>query len=292
MRPLKTGLTATCLLTAFAIAQTPPPLAGPKVTTETATLVSRGFDGKVALPEPTPEEAALGLLRLSPDEQERVQAELTARTRILDQFVSTQLELLTKLGVAFGTNDKTDQANLLLEAMFHLQPLAARGPLQDRLRECLEPANARALDASLKQYWDAYCKAPAQGEAASQTRNRFEVMTEANLAVLGKQIEAAVARMLDSGDLVYDLLFKDVPLNEAQRVKLRDMVAEFTQRTQGEATDEDNKRLFFMILPILENNDQRKAFMTNIRGLSGQQKVIKKAKGRSMPAEMDPKATE
>ena len=65
------------------------------------------------------------------------------------------------------------------------------------------------------------------------------------------------------------------------------MVADFTQRTQGEATDEDNKRLFFMILPILENNDQRNAFMTNIRTLSGQQKVLKKAKGRSMPAEMN-----
>jgi hypothetical protein len=275
MRTLKTGLTATCLLTAFAIASMPPPLAGPKVATETSTLVSRGFDGKVALPEPTPEEAALGLLKLSPTEDQRVLAELTARARILDQFVSTQLDLLTKLGVAFGTTDKTDQTNLLLEAMFHLQPLAARGPLQDRLRECLEPANAKAFDASLKRFWDAYCNAPSQGEAVSQTRNRFEVMTEANLAVLGKQIEAAVARMLDSGDLVYDLLFKDVPLNDAQRVKLRDMVADFTQRTQGEATDEDNKRLFFMILPILENNDQRKAFMTNIRVISGQEKLPK-----------------
>jgi hypothetical protein len=102
-------------------------------------------------------------------------------------------------------------------------------------------------------------------------------MTEANLAVLGKQIEASVARMLGSGDLVYDLLFKNVPLNDAQRVKLRDMVADFTQRTKGEATDEDNKRLFFMILPILENNDQRRAFMTNIRVISGQEKAQKAA---------------
>lgn len=287
MRMPNAGLTAACLLTALAAASSPPPLAGPKVVTQNATLVSHGFDGRVALPEPTPEEAALRLLTLSPAEQERVQAELTARARILDQFTSTQLDLLTKLGVAFGTNDKTDQANLLLEATFHLRPLAARGPLQDRLRECLEPANARTFDAALKEFWDAYCKAPAQGEPAGQTRNRFQVMTEANLAVLGKQIEASVARMLDSGDLAYEILFKDVPLNDAQRVKLRDMVADFTLRTKGEATDEDNKRLFFMILPILENNDQRNAFMTNIRGLSGQQKVLKKAKGRSMPAQMD-----
>lgn len=277
MRGLTTGITAACLITLTAAGMSPPPLAGPRVTKESPTLVSRGFDGKVALPEPTPEEAALHLLTLSPPEQERVHSELAARARILDQFTSTQLELLTKLGVAFGTNDKTDQANLLLEAMFHLQPLAARGPLQDRLRECLEPANARAFDASLKQFWDAYCKAPAQGDAVSQTRNRFQVMTEANLAVLGKQIEASVARMLGSGDLVYDLLFKNVPLNDAQRVKLRDMVADFTQRTKGEATDEDNKRLFFMILPILENNDQRRAFMTNIRVISGQEKAQKAA---------------
>ncbi|MCX5692032.1 MAG: hypothetical protein NTV94_19920 [Planctomycetota bacterium] len=263
MRILTAGFTAACLITATAGGMSPPPLAGPRVAKEAATLVSRGFDGKVALPEPTPEEAALHLLTLSVPEQEHVNAELTARARILDQFTSTQLELLTKLGVAFGTNDKTDQANLLLEAMFHLQPLAARG----------EPANARAFDASLKQFWDAYCKSPAQGDAVSPTRNRFEVMTEANLAVLGKQIEASVARMLGSGDLVYDLLFKNVPLNDAQRVKLRDMVADFTQRTKGEATDEDNKRLFFMILPILENNDQRKAFMTNIRVISGQEKA-------------------
>jgi hypothetical protein len=169
--------------------------------------------------------------------------------------------------------------------MFHLQPLAARGALQDRLRECLSPENAKAFDRTLKEFWDAYCKAPAQGAPQSATRNRFEVMTEANLAMLGKQIEASVGRMLGSGDLVFDLLFKNVPLNPDQRVKLSEMVTDFYRRTKGEANDEENKRLFFMILPILENDAQRRAFMDNIHALDGRPRTKPAAAAPPMTAD-------
>jgi hypothetical protein len=275
-------IAAAAILAGAASAQQASGLGGPAVPVSAPSLIERTFSGEVVMPTPNPESAALALLTLSEAERAKTNAVLLARNRILDQFVAGHLDLLTKIGVAMGGNDKADQVNLLLEAAAYLRPLVELGPLQDRLRECLTPEHAKTFDAMLRDFWAAYCAGPMKTpKPDGKLPNRFEVMTDANLKCLGKEIEACVGRMVTSGDLVFDLLFKGVTLKPDQRAKLHELVDEFTERTKGNATDKENVTLFFSILPVLDGDDQRRTFIGNVRSLGGKPPKTKAEKPMS-----------
>lgn len=275
-------------LSTLAAGQATDALAGPKVSETEATkggkvltIVERGFDQQVVPALPTPEEAAIGLLVLSAEEQARVSEILGRRAAILDGFVGRNTDLLTKLGVAFGTNDKTDQVNLLLEAAAELRPLISEGPLQDALRECLAAENAKKFDAMLRDYWQAFAapKVLIKKEDGKYP-SKFEVVSGAKIESLGKEIERSFQRMLTSGVLAQRLLLRGITLDAQQAMTVNELFERHAREGGDAPTDAQNVQLLFSVLPVLQD-EQRKVFMSNVRELIVQSKgVTKQAKKR------------
>ncbi len=247
------------------------PLAGPKVAAaDRPTIIERGFDGLVKLAEPTPEQAALGLLTLSDSEKSATGAVLSKRAAILDDFLTNNIPLLTQFGNANG--DTKEQLALAYAAMIKLKPLTDLGPLQNQLHAALGPENAAKFDAIMKDYWAAYIKDRANvRKPDGKYPNKIEIMAEAKLQSLGKAIENSFKQMMEGGDLIYQYLFKGITLRPDQSDKLHDLVNNFARTTKGAATNEQNGQLFFSILPILDET-QRPLFTANIRELGGKQK--------------------
>jgi len=274
----------------MAAAQPADVLAGPKVShTEVTkggkvlTIVEKGFDQQVTPALPTPEEAALGLLTLSTVEQAKVSEILGTRAAILDGFVSRNTDLLTKLGVSFGTNDKTDQVNLLLEATAELRPLINEGPLQDALRECLHEDNAAKFDGFLKEYWQAFAATKVLiKKEDGKYPSKFEVVSGAKIESLGKEIERSFQRMLTTGVLAQRLLLAGITLDAQQSVKVTELFERHAREGGDAPTDAQNAQLVFTVLPLLRE-EQRTVFMGNIRELILQSKgMIKQATSRGM----------
>ncbi len=246
------------------------PLAGPRLATPAPTIIERGFDGLVKPAQPTPEEAVLGLLTLSETEQAAVRRVLSARARIIDEFIAGNIPMLTQFGVAEGTGDKKEQLALAYAAMLKLKPLTDGGPLQDQVRGALGPENAEKFDRMLKDYWNAFVKDRRAIRKPDGTfPGRFEIIAAAKLESLGKEGERAFQQMMNGGDLVYQYLFKGIELRPEQAATLREFITDFARRTKGEATNEQNAQLFFRILPVLDEA-QKRQFGANIRELSGQ----------------------
>jgi len=254
-------------------------------TSEEESLVVKSFYGEIELPKPTAEEAALGLLTISEAEKAATMKVLGSRRRILDDFVGSNTDLLTKLGVAAGTGDKTDQGNLLIEAAAELRALWAKGALQDQLRDCLSQANAKRFDRLLSKFWTEYSRAKMLVKKEDgNLPNKFEVMTGAKLESLGKEIEAAFGQMLTSGSLLYKLFFDGVPLDADQRAELPELVETFTRDTEGESDEVRFPRLVGLIMPKLKTDEQRRTFLGNIGRLSRGDLTKKKPATPQSPA--------
>ena len=260
------------------------PLAGPRIVAAPhTTIIERGFDGLVKPAEPTPEEAVLDLLSLSDAERAATRAVLVDRARVLDAFITNNIPLLTQFGVAAGTGNKKDQAALAYAALLKLKPLTDAGPLQDQIAAALSSENAARFETILKDYWDAYVADRRRVRKPDGTfPNRLEIMAGAKLESLGREGERAFKQMLGGGDLIYEYLFKGVDLRPEQAGTLREMVADFAQRTKGEPTNQQNVALFFRIMAVLEGA-QKQRFATNIRGLSGQQPANSAMPGKAAP---------
>lgn len=245
-------------------------LAGPKVRVSSpASIVERGMDGLVKPAEPNPEVAALSLLDLSESERMSVDAALNRRARLLDAFLKNNLPLLTKLGVAGGTNNKLDQLSLAWEALQQLRPVTELGPLQRQISQHLSPDNASTFNRLLSEYWNAYVKDRRAIKKDDGTYpNRIEIILGAKLESLGRESERALKGMLEGGDLVFQLLFKHIELRPEQREKLGAMVSDFMRETKGDATQSQNAQLFFSVLPVLDES-QRPLFLRNVGELAG-----------------------
>lgn len=237
----------------------PPALAGPKVApkAEPQGIVSVDFNGEVRRPEMTPEEAAIARLDLDDAIKARVRAIINKRDAIIDDFVSGNLDLLTKFGAAAGGNDKLDQAMLGLEAFQKLAPLREGGSLWEQVKAALPEEPAKKFDALMNEYWDAIV---AEGKRTKndkgKERTRFEIVIAERLAILGKEIERSFARQQYSGGIVIGYFTQDLNLTDAQKARVRQMSLEFARKTDFNATEDQQQKLLLELMSIL-NEEQR-----------------------------------
>lgn len=245
-----------------------PVLAGPRVNPgeQPKGIVSFDFNGAVRRHDTTPEEAAVEKLDLDEAVRAKVRAVLLRRDAIIDGFVAGNLDLLTKLGAAFGGGDKLDQAALGLEAYRKLAPLREGGSLWEQVRAALPGAPGARFDALMNEYWDAVV---AEGKRTrneqGKERSRFEIVSAERLAILGKEIERSFARQQYSGGIVIGYFTQDLTLTEAQRARVRQMSIEFAQGSGAEATEQQQQqqKLLVELMSILDA-DQRAKVMKRL----------------------------
>ncbi len=200
-------------------------LAGPRVRTsgEATTLVELGYAGKVRRLERAPEEAAIELLGLTPEERERVDGVLLARARVLDAIVLDNLTLLMRLGTAGEAGQKLTALGLGLELAGKLEPVWRDGPLRDRLRGALAPERRAEFDRLVDGYWDAI----VAERRATKREPRFVILAGEQLALLGKEIERSVQRQFGEQDQGFERLIESLGLSAEQESRLRRQVETF-----------------------------------------------------------------
>jgi hypothetical protein len=253
------------------------PLAGPSVQEDRAapTLVTRAFDGSVALPDSTLEEAAVALLGLDAmgaDEAtaaaaEAVRAIFTRRAKALEDFVFDNLDLLVQLDAAGNTGNKLDQLHLLARGFRELKPLREAGPLADQVRRALPHEHALRFNALMSEYWNALVadrtwRAKPDGKYPS----RLEALAGTRLELLGKEVERSFQRLISSGEFVYRVATRDITLRPEQARRLREAIEEHYRMTGGNDDEQANRRLFMRASAILDE-EQRPRFFRNLQGI-------------------------
>ena len=188
---------------------------------------------------------------------------------MLDTFVAENLDLLGQFEPAEAAGDKWAQLALAYKAYLKLEALRTAGPLEDQVRAAIPEDQRPGFDALLKEYWAALVKEKRRTKKPDgKLPSRIEVMAGAKLESLGKEVERSFKRISDSGELIFQYLMKGISLRPDQATKLRELAHDYAQQTRMEATDKQNGAFFMLILPILDE-EQRKQFVKNVKGIGG-----------------------
>ena len=250
------------------------------------TLVERDLAGKVRRLEIAPESAALQKLTrafsLSKADIAPAEQIIAKRAAKVDAFVENNIDLLTKMGSAFAGTDKVDQTQLLLEAAGKLQSSLLESPMEQQVCGALPKQHQKPFNQLVRTYWDAVAEErlgdPATNKnAEGKLESRMALLGQERAAALGKQIELSLQRSLKSGSLTYTYLMKGITVTSEQEPKLREFFATHAEASKGDATDEQNKKLFWQVYSVLDTQQQTIA-LRNVSALSGNAPKRKVAK--------------
>lgn len=245
------------------------PLSGPKVVdrrdaTGKPTLVAHDFDSNVIRPEATPEEAAVHLLTLDAASRDEVEKLLRERMVIVDKFVATNLDLLTKLGNADATGDKVDQIMLLTQAAQKLTPLWKRGPLNAEIEKHLPPNAKPEYERLLTEYYSA-----VRDETRRNTGEKKPLWTiriDERLKALGREIERSFKRQLYNGEIIFQYVTPKLNLRPEQEARVREVCAQFAQELNGNDATKAQQVRFVLELGKALDPDQRKLLGQILKG--------------------------
>jgi len=250
---------------------------GGMMDTSGLTLVERDLAGHVRRLEISLESAALQKVArafsLSKADIAPAEQVIAKRAAKIDAFVENNIDLLTKMGNAFAGTDKVDQAQLLLEATGKLQSSLLESPMERQVQDVLPRQFQKPFQQLVSAYWDAIAEERLSDTATNKNaegkpETRLSVLGQERAAALGKQIELSLQRSLKSGSLAYTYLMKGITVTREQEPRLREFFAVHAEASKGDATDEQNKKLFWQVYSVLDT-DQQTIALRNINGLSG-----------------------
>lgn len=245
----------------------PAPLKGPSATTPDAkpSLVRRDFSGKIIRLDMQPAEAAVQLLNLGEPDRAKVDAILLDRSKILDQIVTDNLELLVKLQGARESGNAQLLAQLTRDLADKAAPLAKRGPLATELMGVLPKAQGDELKRLVQEYFKAIVdedlakpaseREPSDMSAPARDNgpdSRARAMRNEVLAMTGVEIKRAYDRTIGSQARDFDQMIRDLNLTPEQESKVRQLVGESFQKTYGKATPQERSRVFWKVYEVLD----------------------------------------
>lgn len=258
------------------------PLSGPTVVdrhdaADRPSLVTHDFDANVIRPEASPEEAALRLLALDAASKSEIDKLLRERMIIVDKFVATNLDLLTKFGNAEATGNKLDQAMLLAQAAQKLAPLWKRGPLASEIEKHLPPDAKPEYERLLAEYYTA-----VRDETRRNTGEKkplWTIRVDERLKALGREIERSFKRQLYNGEIIFQYITPRLKLRPEQEARVRDVCAKFAEELNGNDATKPQQVRFVLELGKALDPDQRKVLGQILRGEQAKKSDQSKPKG-------------
>jgi hypothetical protein len=277
--PLAIGL-VLLQAASFAAAQTTPPeprpaqtqpadaLGGPVIEPDDRdTLVVFEYGGELQDLGLPPAEAALELVDLDPQTAERVAKILTERAMLAEQLIIDNFELVSQGEAVETSGSKLEKGVFFLQVVQALKPLIDRGSLEDEIRAVLPQDTAERFDALLDEYWAAVGQSRVdQARAKGEKLRLRKAVREARRDQLGKEVELAAQRALESERFTIDYLTKGLELTASQRDRIRALITDFAGRTMGDPSQSEKERLFVEVIAYL-NEQQRTLILERIKGL-------------------------
>jgi hypothetical protein len=237
-----------------------PPLAGPKVRDVPVTGARFTFLGRVRRPEGRPEEAVLKRLSLSENERAATEGVIAKRAVVLERFAIGNLDLLSKIGAAGAGGRALDVLTLLWQVLANLETVGFNGCLEDQIADVLGEESRAGFRRAMSTHWASIASERA---GRMEGRARFGEWLGARLAeggeLLGQEIEAAVRRLEERGELGFRYVLGRLTLSESQRARLDRLFADFQDKHGPLPTKEEQERFFLGALGFLTEDQRMKA---------------------------------
>ncbi|MGQ0627446.1 MAG: hypothetical protein ACT4PL_05015 [Phycisphaerales bacterium] len=241
-------------------------LGGPKVVEKQKplTLIERDMAGKIKRLEQQPAEAAVRLLKLTPEIRAKVDRLLADHASAMDQLVRDNLKTIVALGGARAAGQVDDARNHLRELMAAAGPLKDRGRLQSQLTTVLSETDRSEVRRLTNEYFTAVVKEKTD-EAGGESRvNMRELLFAEFAAFIGVEVSRAYERVVGQRTKDFDALLKTLNLSPEQEGKVRKVVGDSFTANYGKATPAEQARVFSEVYAIL-TPDQRQTLAKSFK---------------------------
>ncbi len=241
-------------------------LSGPKVdmAAKKTSLVERDFDGKLRRLEISPEEAAIGLLKLDEATKAKVDEAVAARSLLLDVFVRDNLDLLLRFSTAGASNNTQEQGMLLRETYEKAEPIRKHGRLQETVGAVLPPEQKKSFVELVQSYRAALANEEIALAASKPTKDgkkpdRAGAMLKIGFEQFGQDVKRAYERVIAEGQGKLEDFIKTLEMSQAQEEKVRKLTSNFAQaHITTPATQKEKTMLFLDISAALEPSQRAK----------------------------------
>ncbi|QOJ00182.1 MAG: hypothetical protein HRU70_06650 [Phycisphaeraceae bacterium] len=241
-------------------------LGGPRVGEEEGGFrVRLTLEGRVRRGEGRPEEEVVRSMGLGAEALAAVARVFEARGVILERFVVTNLDLLTRLNSAGGAGDTAAVFGLGWEAVSKLSAMGMAWRLEEEVERALPEEKRGEFRRLMRDYWRAAGRERAANEGGGALARAGGEFAE-RVELLGQEIARAFERADRSGDLAFYYLMSDLSLSDRQRVKLRGMFADYAA-AGGEDAPESVKATFFIGVVAHLSAEQRERLFARLRAL-------------------------
>jgi hypothetical protein len=246
-------------------------LRGPKVEIpdRPRSLVEREFSGRLKRLEVDPAQAALALLRLSPEEKAATDRILDERAAIMDKIVTDNLREVVEMAQAFAANDQAAGLRLAGELYRKAEPFVMRGRLVDELSAVLSEENAAELRRLTQEYWRAAIEESALEQGAGgRPRGRMGAVMHQRLTTLGHEVRQSLERTVIAQGREFEALLGRLGVTPEQESVIRAAVEEAYVATMGKPTRVQQVAAFLKVYGVL-NPEQRRELGRAIAGQRG-----------------------
>jgi hypothetical protein len=288
--PLRTCLLALALSAGAAAAQIAPPpappapqvpdLSGPQVQPQAAeaTLIRQSLDtGMIIRLETTPEEAALDLVGLTPQEREAVDKVLTERGAVLDKIVADNLPKLLKFQGLRQSDTPKERMQALTELARAMQPMEeyskSHGTLLRQVSALIAPEKAAKVQQLVGDYRRALM---AEADATYPQDPRHDTPEKRQSALRGRELLLSVGadlrrsydRQIAAKTAALNDLIAKLNLTPQQEGQVRTYASDFAQLAAASKPTPEQRREFFQkVFTVLDDN-QKLAMLSALYGVA------------------------
>ncbi len=281
-----TPLLALALLAGAAAAQIAPPapqppdLSGPQVQPQAAeaTLIRQSLDtGMIIRLETTPEEAALDLVGLNPQEREAVDKVLTERGAVLDKIVADNIPRLLKFQGLRQSDTPRERMQALTELARAMQPMEeynkSHGTLLRQVSGLIAPEKAAKVQQLVGDYRRAIM---AEADATYPQDPKHDTPEKRQSALRGREMLLSVGadlrrsydRQIAAKTAALNDLIAKLNLTPQQEGQVRTYASDFAQlAAAGKPTPEQRREFFQKVFTVLDDN-QKLAMLSELYGVA------------------------
>lgn len=231
------------------------PLAGPRIADRTAdalSIIKRDDAGRITLLDVAPAEAAVRAIKLDDVTRAKVDRVLRDHAVVIDRFVADNLSLLVEAAQSRAAN-REHLTKALDQLRQQAGPLRDRGMLGQQLNKVLAPDQQQQVRQLVADYWKALNdERESEAKARNQPLDRGALTRELVTSVLGGEVRRSYDRVVGQQARDFDALLKHLNLTPEQEGKVRQIVGDSFQQSEGKVSPAERARLFAEVWKLLD----------------------------------------
>jgi hypothetical protein len=223
------------------------------------SIVRRDFQGRLKKLDENPAMAALGVLRLSPEEKQRVDKIVGDRAAALDTIVRDNLRLIIELAQAKQSGESESTRRLQAQVLEKASPFFKRGPLLGEVRPALTDEHFAELKRMVDEY-NAVAADDRMGDPMTGPKkdNKLGALLAQGFEGFAAEARASYERVVGAGGKEFEALIRMLSLTSEQESGIRQKAGDLFQKTYGKPTKRQQFQLFMDIYAQLDVEQRHK----------------------------------